>query len=109
MKTNKRNRSAENVLNLEDTVSLTTINGKTLRAHPTYRFSKKEWNTINPKDQRKFLIMKSKYCRLKKKASKKNKNLKIILLSLQLARQEQNRTVRSLKIPLLQKMYIQMI
>ena len=80
MKTIKRNRSPEKVLNLEDTVNLTTIDGQKLSAHPTYRFSDKEWNNIASKDQQKFLIMKNKYFRAKKRKQKKFMNLKIILL-----------------------------
>ena len=85
MKTLKRNSSPGKVLNLEDTIILTTIDGQKVSAHPTYRFSEKEWNNIVSNDQRKFLIMKNKYIRRKKKESKKkiheHKNLPTVITS----------------------------
>ena len=72
MKAIKSNKLSENILNLVDTVTLTTIDGQKLTAYPTYRFSDKEWSNIKLKDKRKFLAVKAKYIRMKKKASKNN-------------------------------------
>ena len=67
-----RNKLPIKVLNSVDSVILMTIDGQKLSAHPTYRFSDKEWNNIDSKDQQKFLIMKNKYFRAKKRKQKKS-------------------------------------